>query len=527
MNAELRPASSPLVGQLEALLGKEHVLTDVTERTFYSTDIYHAGELPLAVVRPASTADVAQLVQLCAASGVAVVPRGGGASYTDGYAPAEAGSISIDTSRMNRILELNERDMYVVVQSGVTWATLNETLAAKGLRTPFYGPFSGLAATVGGSLSQNSVTWGTGVFGVSGETTLGVEVVLASGETIRTGSWGAANGLPFLRSYGPDLTGLFMGDCGALGVKTAIALRLMRRNSHVMGLSFGFRSFEAMAAGMEAAAKEGLNLTNFGLDPALQQGQLGKADAATAVQSALAVWKTSRGVFDGLGQLAKMAFAGRGFLKGAVFSAHWVVDGLDDASCRAAVARLRAALQPHGAEVPATVPTVANAMPFMPLYNVRSPLGERWVPVHGILPFSRVAAFREELSAYYAAHEADMARLKIRYGAMFMTVSTNAFLYEPVFYWQDGYNITQERLLPEGYQATLPNYADNPEGRELVDRMKRGIADIFQRHGAAHLQIGKFYPYMRGREPQTAKLIRDLKQLVDPQRRLNPGSLGL
>jgi len=527
MNAELRPASSPLLGQLEALLGKEHVLTDATERAFYSTDIYQAGALPLAVVRPSSAADVAQLVQLCVASGVAVVPRGGGASYTDGYAPAEAGSISIDTSRMNRILEINERDMYVVVQVGVTWATLNEALAAKGLRTPFFGPFSGLAATVGGSLSQNSVTWGTGVFGVSGETTLGVEVVLAQGETIRTGSWGAANGAPFLRSYGPDLTGLFMGDCGALGVKTAVALRLMRRNTHVMGLSFGFRSFEAMSAGMEAAAKEGLNLTNFGLDPALQQGQLGKADAATAIQSALAVWKTSRGVLDGVSQLVKMAFAGRGFLKGAVFSAHWIVDGLDDASCRAAVARLRAALQPHGAEVPATVPTVANAMPFMPLYNVRSPLGERWVPVHGILPFSRVAAFREELSAYYAAHEAEMARLKIRYGAMFMTVSTNAFLYEPVFYWQDGYNITQERLLPEGYQATLPNYADNPEGRALVDRMKHGIADIFQRHGAAHLQIGKFYPYMRGREPQTAKLIRDLKHLVDPQRRLNPGSLGL
>jgi FAD/FMN-containing dehydrogenase len=57
--------------------------------------------------------------------------------------------------------------------------------------------------------------------------------------------------------------------------------------------------------------------------------------------------------------------------------------------------------------------------------------------------------------------------------------------------------------------------------------MKHGIADIFHRHGAAHLQIGKFYPYLRGREPHTAKLIRDLKQLVDPQRRLNPGALGL
>jgi len=204
-----------------------------------------------------------------------------------------------------------------------------------------------------------------------------------------------------------------------------------------------------------------------------------------------------------------------------------VIDGIDDASCRAAVAKLRAAVQPFGAEVPATVPTVANAMPFMPLYAIRSPSGERWVPVHGLLPFSRVEGFRAELAAYYAENAVELARLKVRYGAMFMTVGTNAFLYEPVFYWQDDYTITQRRLMPEGYADTLPQYAANPEGRALVDRMKHGIADIFQRHGATHLQIGKFYPYMRGRDPQTAKLIRDIKSLVDPRRRLNPGSLGL
>ena len=524
MNAALQP---DILRALQSLLGDEHVLTDAAEREFHSTDVYAAGQLPLAVVRPASAADVAQLVQLCVAQGVSLVPRGGGASYTDGYTPSESNSVVVDTSRMNRILEINERDMYVVAQVGVTWAALNETLAAKGLRTPFFGPFSGITATIGGSLSQNSVTWGTGVFGVSGETTLGVEAVLGSGEIIRTGSWGAANSTPFMRSYGPDLTGLFMGDCGAFGIKTAISLRLMPRNAHVMGLSFGFPDFVSMARGMEAAAKLGLNLTNFGLDPALQEGQMGRADAATAVKSALAVWQTSRGVFDGVKQLLKLAFAGRSFLKGAVFSAHWVVDGIDDASCRAAVAKLRAALQNFGAEVPSTVPTVANAMPFMPLYAIRSPSGERWVPVHGMLPFSRVDAFRAELAAFYAQHESEMKRLKIRYGAMFMTVGTNAFLYEPVFYWQDDYTVTQRRLMPDGYADTLPQYAANPEGRALVDRMKQGIADIFQNHGAAHLQIGKFYPYMRGRDPNTAKLLRDLKSLVDPRRRINPGSLGL
>ena len=527
MNAELSPSEHPVVPRLAALLGAANVVTDATERRFYSTDIYSAGQLPLAVVRPTSTNDVSQILHLANAHGLSVVPRGGGASYTDGYTPAEANALLIDTSRMNRIIEINERDMYCIVQCGVTWAVLNETLLAKGLRTPFFGPFSGIAATVGGTLSQNSVTWGTGVFGVSGESPLGVEVVLANGEVIRTGSWAAANSVPFLRSYGPDFTGLFMGDAGALGVKTSVSLRLMKRNAHVMGLSFGFKDFTRMSSAMEAAAKEGLCLTNFGLDPALQQGQLGKADVATATQSARAVFKSSRGFFDGSAQVLRMAFAGRGFLKGAIFSAHWVVDGVDDASCRSALAKLRAVIQPFGAEVPATVPTVVNAMPFMPLYNVRSPLGERWVPVHGILPFSRVSSFREQLTAYYAQHQARMSELKIRYGAMFMTISTNAFLYEPVFYWHDVTNITQERLLPDGYLATLPKFEENLAGRKLVDEMKHGIADIFHIHGAAHLQIGKFYPYMRGREPQTAKLIRDVKTLLDPNRTMNPGSLGL
>ena len=73
-----------------------------------------------------------------------------------------------------------------------------------------------------------------------------------------------------MRLYGPDLTGLFMSDAGALGIKTTVSMRLMPRREHVLGLSFGFKDFDSMAAGMEAAAREGVNLTNFGLDPALQ-----------------------------------------------------------------------------------------------------------------------------------------------------------------------------------------------------------------------------------------------------------------
>jgi FAD/FMN-containing dehydrogenase len=527
MHARVETPGHPILPRLEALLGREHVLTDPLEREFYSTDIYARGRMPLAVVRPGSAEEVSRLVKLALEHGLSVVPRGGGASYTDGYLPAEEHALLVDTSRLNRIVEINERDMYVLVEAGVTWATLNEALQARGLRTPFYGPFSGIAATVGGSLSQGSVSWGTGQWGVSGENVLGVEAVIGNGEVVRTGSWGAANSVPFFRSYGPDLTGLFMGDTGAFGIKTTIALRLQKRCRDVIGLSFGFQDFEHMAAGMEAAAKEGINLINFGLDPKLQEGQLGKADVATGLQAARSVFRNSRGFLDGVRQVGKIAFAGRSFLKGAVYSAHWLVEGIDAASARSAAGRLREVLQPHGAEVPATVPTVANAMPFMPLFNVRGPRGERWVPVHGILPFSRVMAFHRELQAYLSSQSGRMKQVNLYNGAMFMTVSTNAFLYEPAFYWHDATTITHERLVPAEYLQTLPKYAANPEGRAVMHEIKVGVTDLFQKHGAVHLQIGKFYPYMRGRHPATAQFVRDLKQVADPSGTLNPGSLGL
>lgn len=516
-----------LIARLQALVGREYVLTDPSDREFFSTDVYRRGEMPLAVVQPGSTREVVGVVELALEHGSALVPRGGGASYTDGYTPAEPNTILIDTARLNRILEINAEDMYVTVETGVTWATLNDALKTKGLRTPFYGPFSGIAATVGGSLSQNSVSWGSGLYGVSAESVLGFEVVLGNGQVLHTGSWGAANASPFFRQYGPDLSGLFTGDCGAFGIKTAVTLRLIRRPAEFLGLSFGFRDFESLAAGMTSAAKEGLNTINFGLDPRLQSGQLGRATVADGFKAAAAVFRSSRNPIDGVLQVAKIGMAGRAFLEGAIYSAHFIVEGVDRTAVRSSAARLREVLGMHGAEIAATVPTVVQAMPFMPLFNIRGPKGERWVPIHGILPFSRVAAFRADLMAYYAGKAERMRASKVDCGAMFMTVSTNAFLYEPVFYWEDIRTINHERLVPAEHLKSLPEYGDNPQGRALVQEMRSAIADLFQEHGAAHLQIGRFYPYLRGREAEATRVLHEIKGVVDPRRKMNPGALGL
>ncbi|KAA0209305.1 MAG: FAD-binding oxidoreductase, partial [Proteobacteria bacterium] len=120
MSANLMQGTN-LIEELGRAIGRDQVLTDPAEREFHAMDVYNALELPLAVVRPGSTAELQAVVRLAAAAGVALVPRGGGASYTDGYLPATPNSLLVDTSRLNRIIEINTEDMYVTAEPGVTW----------------------------------------------------------------------------------------------------------------------------------------------------------------------------------------------------------------------------------------------------------------------------------------------------------------------------------------------------------------------------------------------------------------------
>jgi len=166
MSANLQE-SKDIIVKLRAICGAEHVLTDDADRQFFAMDVYSFRELPIAVVQPGSVSELQDIARIASAAGVALVPRGGGASYTDAYLPSTANSLLIDTERMNAIVETNTEDMYVTVEPGITWAEMTATLADKGVRTAFWGPFSGLKATVGGSMSQNAVSLGSGNYGIS------------------------------------------------------------------------------------------------------------------------------------------------------------------------------------------------------------------------------------------------------------------------------------------------------------------------------------------------------------------------
>ncbi len=519
--------SNDILAKLRNTLGANHVLCDAADREFFAMDVYNFRELPLAVVQPGSVEELQEIARIASTAGVAMVPRGGGASYTDAYLPTTTNSLLIDTERLNRIVEINQEDMYVTVEPGITWADMTSALAKHGLRTAFWGPFSGLKATVGGSMSQNSVSLGSGSYGVSADTALSFDIVLATGELLSTGSRATENASPFFRHYGPDLTGIFTGDAGAFGIKARITLRLVPLPAYSGTASFGFNAFDPMAAGMAAAGRTGIVADSFGLDPKLQQGQLGKTKSSDALNAVWAVLKTSRNPIDGLIRVMKMAAAGKRFLTGFDYSAHYVVEGSSQAEVRAKLGQVRQAMAGHGTEIANTIPTVLRAMPFIPLYPILGPRGQRWVPMHGILPFSKLQAFHQRISQLHAEYAERMEQHKVEKAAMFSTISTNGFLYEPVFYWEDDRTPYHKRYLPQEYLDTLPEYAANPEGRALVAELRKKIQDIFSEFGAVHLQVGKSYPYMRGRQPQSVHILKDLKQSLDPDGLMNPGALGL
>jgi D-lactate dehydrogenase (cytochrome) len=522
-------ATAGLLSRLESAVGADYLLTDEAERRFHSTDVFNHVAMPAAVVRPGSVAEIQAIVRICGEARAPLVVRGGGASYTDGYVHTREGGVTIDTSRFDRIVAIDEANATVTVEAGCSWAKLHEALQARGLRTPFWGPFSGLVATVGGSMSQNAISHGTGAHGVSAESVLSFDIITGTGDLLRTGSAGSAgDGKPFFRFFGPDLTGLFTGDCGALGIKAHITLPLIRRHPAFEAASFSFNSFDALHAAMRAIALEGVDDENFGLDAALQQGQIGRQEGVSAkAEIARSVLKSASSIGSGVKQLAKMAAAGDRALRAANYVAHYIVDGVEAADARAKLKLIQRIGREHGTEIPNTVPTVVRGLPFAPLTNTLGPKGERWVPLHGLLAHDAVAGFHRALMAYWDETEAERERLGIYTGAMFMAVGSNAFVYEPTFYWPDERTIYHERVVPGEHLGSVTRFERNEEARQAVKRMKARIVDLLHDHGAAHFQIGKVYPYLRGRNAASISLLRALKAELDPRGILNPGALGL
>ena len=213
-------AGAAFLAALRAALPDLRLLTDRADTSAYrfdETEYQHPG-WPLGVALPASTAEVATIVRLAAAHRTPIVPRGAGTGLSGGAIAVE-GALTLVLTRMDRILEIDRANLVAVVQSGVINADLGKAAAEQGL---FYAPdpASFETCTIGGNLAENSGGLRCVKYGVTRDAVLGLEVVLADGTVIRTGGKNVKD------VAGYDLTHLFIGSEGTLGVITEATLRL-------------------------------------------------------------------------------------------------------------------------------------------------------------------------------------------------------------------------------------------------------------------------------------------------------------
>jgi glycolate oxidase len=514
---------------LTDLLGVENVVFDPDELIFYSTDVYRRADVDaVLIIRPGTVGELAAAIRICTDRGLSVIPRGGGLSYTAGYLPTRPGSVMIDMQRLNRIIEVNATDMYVTVECGVTWKTIYETLKPLGLRTPYFGPMSGYASTVGGALSQGSIFLGSTQYGSTAESVLSLDVILADGSTVSTGSAGGANTPgPFFRPYGPDLTGLFLQDAGALGVKSRATLRVIRTPEHSGFISFTFGNHTDLLTAMSEVARGGLAAECFGADPYIWAMRLWDEDLVRDVKRLVGVVSSARTLVGGLKDGLRMAVTGREALKNVEFAMNVAVDGRSEGEVAFAIAEIRKIAGGTGKEIEATVPRSVRGAPFLPPNDILGPKGQRWAPSHGIAPHSRVVAVADALNRFFGDRAELLDRHGIEWGYVTFAISTTAILIEPMLYWPGARELYHERMIAPAHMAKLPRSAPDPEAAEAMRALRTDLARFWVEQRCAHLQIGKTYLYLESRQPAVRALIENLKAAVDPRGLINPGALGL
>jgi glycolate oxidase len=207
-----------IVPALELLVGERGVLWTEYDLMLYEYDGSIDKHRPTAVVFPTSAQQVSAVVKLCASRGIPYTARGAGTGLSGGAIPAQGG-VLVSLARMNRILEIDVDNLRAVVEPGLVNLRLSQAVAPHGL-TFVPDPSSQKACTIGGNVGENSGGPHTLRYGVTANHVLGLEVVLPDGEIVATGG-------KSLDHAGFDLTGLFVGSEGTLGIVTRIITRLV------------------------------------------------------------------------------------------------------------------------------------------------------------------------------------------------------------------------------------------------------------------------------------------------------------
>ncbi|MEN9928241.1 MAG: hypothetical protein RLZZ231_162, partial [Bacteroidota bacterium] len=217
--------SPQLITDLENILGKAYVFTDMDTRKTYGHDETEDYVFPPSVVlKPGNTAEIAAIMKLAHANKIWVTPIGGRTGLSGGALAIREG-IGLSLERLNKIIEIDEQNLQVTTEPAVITQVLREAVAEKGLFYP-PDPSSQGSCWIGGNVAENAGGARAVKYGVTKDYVINLEVVLPTGEII----WTGANTLK--NSTGYNLTQLMVGSEGTLGIITKIVMKLLPQNTH-------------------------------------------------------------------------------------------------------------------------------------------------------------------------------------------------------------------------------------------------------------------------------------------------------
>ncbi|TSE29859.1 putative FAD-linked oxidoreductase [Tepidimonas thermarum] len=470
-------AHDALLNDLRAAVGAAHVLTaGDTDLTPWEQDWRrrHRGRA-LAVVRPASTAEVAAVVRLCGQHGVAIVPQGGNTGLVLGGVPDGSGTqVVLSTTRLQRIRALDAANLTLTVEAGCILQTAQQAAAEAGLWLPLSLAAEG-SCTIGGNLATNA--GGTQVlrFGNARDLCLGLEVVTADGRV-----WDGLGGLR-KDNTGYDLRHLFIGSEGTLGIITAAVLKLVPQPAAQLTAWAAVPSLDAAVALL-----------------GLAQRRLGPGLTGFEAMNRLAL------------QLVQRHFPQLSVPLADAAPYAVLLELSDDEGEAHARARLEAllgdALQ-NGCAADAVV--AANLAQARTLWHIRESIplaqAEEGLNVkHDIsVPVSRIPAFCAQAEAALA-QTVPGARL-VNFGHL-----------------GDG-NLHFNVQCPDGADAAAFLRAHEARINALVyDHVQRHGGSISAEHGIGGLKAALLPRY---KDPVALALMRSIKQALDPHGRFNPGRL--
>jgi len=519
--------TADLIAALAIAVGAQRVITDPAERALLSSDLYAEGVTCAAAIRPADTAALAGAVAIATRAGYAVLPRGGGLSYTRGYVPDTARAVIVDTRDLAGIVELDAEGMTLTVRIGTTWEAIDAAVAPHALRLPFFGTFSGRAATVGGGLSGGALFYGTARYGAAADNVLDLEVVCADGRVLRTGQAAFRNGKPFYRTHGPDLTGLFLHDGGALGIKTEATFRLIERPAHTGYLSSAFPDALSAAAAVSAIGRSGAAEEAYVFDPTTTARGMASSNLPSDLRRLRGIVTGQGGLLAGLKAGTRVVLAGKRLVPSSCYSLHLVCAARTPAALAADLDQCRTLLDRHGGrEIPNSIPLGVRAQPFDNLNGVVGPQGERWLALNAKVRHGDAQRIINRFGELIAGYRERMAAARVTYSTLFTAMNTHAFSFEVVYHWPDRWLPLHRATADPAFLAKLPPDTANPAGSALVAELQERTLDLYDELGVASNQLGRTYRYYDNLAPNTRALLDALKAELDPAGLMNPGVLA-